>query len=178
MTTPDRNSRKQAVLANLRRGLTEAQARDEAGVPRRTCNNWLRDDPEFAAAVAQAKNLAPVPAATSRAVAAAPEPGPAPDGATDVLLVPSQESAKVNKLRAEKLGLELNRIKGQVLSRFEVEELLQEVLNRIDKMDGEVTWLRLENLYGVPYDESRDYWVGEITELTRFLNGWLEVRSG
>ena len=28
MTAPDRNSRKQAVLANLRRGLTGAQARD------------------------------------------------------------------------------------------------------------------------------------------------------
>ena len=130
---------------------------------------WRNADPEFA----------------SQEIALLRDPEPVADPVSADAPVPSfsetsdatRATTRLRNLQADKLELELKRTRGLVLDRLDVEAVLQEVLNRVDRMDGEANWLRLQHLYEVPYDESRDYWVGEIAALTDYLNRWLEDRG-
>ena len=153
---------KAVLIGALATGLTLPAALEQTGAGRRNYNRWRNADPRFAADCDLAIH-------TAGSVQGLVNP--------QMDLSATQETARLRRLQADKLELELKRARGLVLDRLDVEEVLQEALNRVDRMDGEANWIRLQRLYDVPYDESRDYWVGEIGELTDFLNRWLEDRG-
>ena len=162
ITDAERAALKASLLELLATGVPLSDALEQTGVSRRNYNRWKLADAQFAADC-------------DLAIATA---GAAPGLVNPQLdLNAAEQTTRLRRLQADKLELELKRTRGLVLDRLDVEEILQEVLNRLDKMDGEANWIRLQRLYDVPYDESRDYWVGEIAELTDFLNRWLEDRS-
>ena len=165
------DTRQQVYLDALKRGATQQQARSHAGgAARSTVKRWRDADPEFASQeIALLRNPAPAADPVSPEDASAPSFADTSDA--------TRATTRLRNLQADKLELDLKRMRGLVLDRLDVEAVLQEVLNRVDRMDGEANWLRLQRLYDVPYDESRDYWVGEIAALTDYLNRWLEDRG-
>ena len=163
ITDAERAALKASLLELLATGVPLSDALEQTGVSRRNYNRW--------------KDL-PMPSSPPKCDLAIAAAGAAPGLVNPQLdLNAAEQTTRLRRLQADKLELELKRTRGLVLDRLDVEEILQEVLNRLDKMDGEANWIRLQRLYDVPYDESRDYWVGEIAELTDFLNRWLEDRS-
>ena len=163
-------TRRKDYLDALKRGATQQQARASAGgASRSSVKRWRDSDPEFASQeIALLRNPAPVADPVSEDASA-----PSFSENSDA----TRATTRLRNLQADKLELDLKRMRGLVLGRLDVEEVLQQVLNRVDLMDGEANWLRLQRLYDVPYDESRDYWVPEIGALTNYLNGWLEDRG-
>ena len=159
LTQKQRLEKQAAAIDSLALGLQEAEVCEQIEVSLRTFQRWREKDPEF-------------DQACDRAIAIA---GGAPALADPTQhLVASQETARLRRLQADKLELELKRARGLVLDRIDVESLLQEVVSRVDRMDGEANWVRLQRIYDVPYDESKDYWVPEIKAIVDYINQWLE----
>ena len=160
LTKKQRLEAQATAIDALALGRQAAEVCEQLGITLRTFQRW-REDPEF-------------DQACERAIAAAE----GVQGIADPTqpLVVSQETARLRRLQADKLELEIKRTRGLLLDRIDVEGLLQEVVSRVDRMDGEANWVRLQRLYDVPYDESKDYWVPEIKAVVDSINQWLEDR--
>ena len=70
--------------------------------------------------------------------------------------------------------MDLQRDRKALVWRADVDEVIQGVLNRFDVSCGEAFWVRQERMYGVPYHESRDYFITEAQALEDYLNRWRE----